>query len=39
VAVPARGELERATAVRNRFVAEVLPKLQVVAATEPPESY
>jgi hypothetical protein len=39
VAVPARGEIERATAVRNRFVAEVLPKLQVVAAIEPAESY
>jgi hypothetical protein len=39
VAVPARDELARATAVRDRFVADVLPKLQVVAAAEPLESY
>jgi hypothetical protein len=39
VAVPARGELERARAVRDRFASEVLPKLQVIATTEPKESY
>jgi hypothetical protein len=39
VAVPARGELLRAKAVRDRFVAEVLPKLQVTARTEPRERY
>jgi hypothetical protein len=39
MAVPARGELARARAVRDRFAAEVLPKLQLLTATEPKESY
>lgn len=39
VAVPARGELERAKAVRDRFSKEVLPALQVTSASEPPERY
>jgi hypothetical protein len=39
VAVPARGELTRAKAVRDRFVSEVLPKLQVTSTVEPPERY
>jgi hypothetical protein len=39
VAVPARGELERARAVRDRFASEVLPKLQVISKIEPKESY
>jgi hypothetical protein len=39
IAVPARNELERAKAVRDRFVAEVLPHVEVVAHDEPPERY
>jgi hypothetical protein len=39
VAVPVRGELERARAVRDRFAAEVLPKVLVTSKTEPKESY
>jgi hypothetical protein len=39
VAVPARGELERATAVRDRFASEILPAVEVLAKSEPPESY
>jgi hypothetical protein len=39
VAVPLRGEAERAAAVRDRFVAEVLPKLLVTAKVEPKERY
>jgi hypothetical protein len=39
VAIPARGELERARAVRDRFATEVLPKLQITTAVEPKESY
>jgi hypothetical protein len=39
VAVPARGELERARAVRDRFATEVLPRLQVISPSEPKESY
>ena len=38
VAVPARDELERAKAVRDRFVAEVLPTVKV-SRQEPKESY
>jgi hypothetical protein len=38
VAVPARDELERAKAVRDRFVAEVLPTVKV-SKDEPKESY
>jgi hypothetical protein len=39
VAVPARDELERAKAVRDRFASEILPKLQVPAKVEPNERY
>jgi len=39
VAIPAREELERAKAVRDRFAAEVLPKVQVIAKDEPKEMY
>ena len=39
IAVPARDELERAKAVRDRFATEVLPKVQVTSATEPKEMY
>jgi hypothetical protein len=39
IAIPARNELERAKAVRDRFAAEVLPKVQVTAPAEPKESY
>jgi hypothetical protein len=39
IAIPARGELERAKAVRDRFVVESLPKLLVFAKEEPKESY
>jgi hypothetical protein len=39
IAVPARDELERAKAVRDRFASEVLPKLQVPAKQEPKERY
>jgi hypothetical protein len=39
VAVPARDELERAKAVRNRFATEVLPTVQVLTAEEPKERY
>jgi hypothetical protein len=35
IAVPARDELERAKAVCDRFVAEVLPRLEVLAREEP----
>ncbi len=38
IAVPARDELERAKAVRDRFVAEVLPTVKV-SKDEPKESY
>jgi hypothetical protein len=37
IGVPARNELERAKAVRDRFVSNVLPRVQVVARTEPRE--
>ena len=39
VAVPARDELERAKAVRDRFTQEILPTLKVTAKEEPKESY
>jgi hypothetical protein len=39
MAVPARRELARAKAVRDRFVAEVLPRLEVSARDEPKERY
>jgi hypothetical protein len=39
ITVPARDELDRAKAVRDRFAAEVLPKLQVTSKTEPTERH
>jgi hypothetical protein len=39
IAIPARDELERAKAVRDRFAAEVLPTVQVIAKEEPKERY
>ena len=39
VAVPARDELERAKAVRDRFASTVLPNVQVTTAEEPKERY
>jgi hypothetical protein len=39
VAVPSRGEPERAKIVRDRFVSEVLPTVQVMVAEEPKERY
>jgi hypothetical protein len=39
VAVPARDDAARAAEVRDRFVREVLPKVTVTAATEPPNRY
>jgi hypothetical protein len=39
IAVPARDELERAKAVRDRFAREVLPALRVMATEEPKERY
>lgn len=39
IAIPARDELERAKAVRDRFAAEVLPRLQVLRPDEPKERY
>jgi hypothetical protein len=39
VAVPARDELERAKAVRDRFATEILPKVLVTAKTVPKETY
>jgi hypothetical protein len=40
VAVPARdGDLHRATDVRDRFVREVLPKIQVIRRDEPKERF
>jgi len=39
IAVPARNELDRAKAVRDRFTVDVLPNVQVVTAEEPKERY
>ena len=39
IAVPARDEIERAKAVRDRFAAEVLPKILVTSKTAPKEEY
>lgn len=39
VAVPARDELERAKAVRDRFTQEILPNVKVTAKEEPKDSY
>jgi hypothetical protein len=39
IAVPARDELDRAKAVRDRFAGEVLPAAQVMTTAEPKERY
>lgn len=39
VAVPSRGDEARARDVRDRFVREVLPKVEILAAEEPKERY
>jgi hypothetical protein len=39
IAIPARDELDRAKAVRDRFAADVLPTVQVLAKDEPKERY
>jgi hypothetical protein len=39
VAVPARDEIDRAKAVRDRFVDEVLPVVRVMTPAEPTELY
>ena len=39
VAVPARDELERAKAVRDRFATEILPHVKVMSQEEPKERY
>jgi hypothetical protein len=39
VAVPARDELERAKAVRDRFTQDILPNVKVTAKEEPKDSY
>jgi hypothetical protein len=39
VAIPARDEIERAKAVRDRFAVDILPRVQVTATEEPKERY
>jgi hypothetical protein len=39
VAVPSRGDQERAKAARDHVAAEMFASLEILAATEPPESY
>lgn len=39
IAIPMRGDPERADAVRDRFVAEVFPKVQITRKDEPKERY
>ena len=39
IAIPARDELERAKAVRDRFATEILPHIRVLSAEEPKERY
>jgi hypothetical protein len=39
IAIPARDELERARAVRDRFATEILPRVRVLSVDEPKESY
>lgn len=39
LAVPGRGDMDRADAVRDRFVAEVFPKVTITSKTEPKERY
>jgi hypothetical protein len=38
-AIPSRGEDDRARAVRDRFVKDVLPKVKVLTTTEPKERF
>ena len=39
IAIPARDELERAKAVRDRFATELLPRVRVLSTEEPKERY
>jgi hypothetical protein len=39
IAIPARDEIDRAKAVRDRFATEALPNVQVTASEEPKELY
>ena len=39
VAVPERGDGDRAKAVRDKFVSEVFPKVTLLSPTEPKERY
>jgi hypothetical protein len=39
VAVPSRNEIDRAKSVRDRFVSDVLPSVQVTVSEEPKERY
>jgi hypothetical protein len=39
VAIPGRGEIERAKAVRDRFVSEVFPKLEILLKDEPKDRF
>jgi hypothetical protein len=39
IAIPARDELERAKAVRDRFATDLLPHIKVLTAEEPKERY
>ncbi len=39
LAVPAHDEMDRARAVRDRWVKEALPRLQVTSKSDPPERY
>jgi hypothetical protein len=39
IAIPARDELERAKAVRDRFATEFLPRVRVLSKEEPQERY
>jgi hypothetical protein len=39
VAIPGRGEIERAKAVRDRFVTEVFPKLEILLKDEPKDRF
>ena len=39
VAVPSRGDDDRAREVRDRFAREVLPKVEVIRKEEPRERY
>jgi hypothetical protein len=39
IAIPGRGEIERAREVRDRFAKEVFSKVEILSATEPAERY